>query len=112
MPRLDRPWQQRMQQQMQQRPRSAMFSNVQVSEDTARGLSIASMVCGILAIFAAPYLLGPIALALGGIALQGAPGLSGNHRGMAICGFILGAVAIVLFVLSLIFGLFNFGMGW
>ncbi|MFC1429349.1 DUF4190 domain-containing protein [Streptacidiphilus sp. N1-3] len=108
MPRLDRPWQQRM----QQRPRSAMFSNVQVSEDTARGLSIAAMVCGILAIFAVPYLLGPIALALGGIVLQGAPGVRGNHRGMALCGFILGIVAIVIFILSLITGLFQYGAGW
>jgi hypothetical protein len=112
MPRLDRPWQQRMQYRLQQRPRGAMFSNVQVSEDTARGLSIASMVCGILAIFAAPYLLGPIALALGGIVLQGAPGLRGNHRGMAVCGFVLGAVAILLLIVSLISGLFSFGAGW
>jgi hypothetical protein len=108
MPRLDRPWQQRM----RQRPRGAMFSNVSVSEDTARGLAIASVVCGILAIFAAPYLLGPIALALGGIVLQGAPGLRGNHRGMALCGFILGAVAVVLFILSLLTGLFHVGAGW
>ena len=109
MPRLDRSsWQQRM----QSRPRDAMFGNIRVSEDTARGLAIASLVCGILSILAAPYLLGPIALALGGVALQSTPALGGNHRGMALCGFILGAVAIVLFIISLVTGLFQFSAGW
>jgi hypothetical protein len=109
MPRLDRPsWQQRM----QSRPRSAMFGNVRVSEDTAHGLAIASLVCGILAIFAAPYLLGPIALAMGGIVLQRVPTVRGNYHGMALCGFVLGCVAIVLFIISLVNGLFSFGAGW
>ncbi len=109
MSRLDRPsWQQRM----QSRPRSAMFGNVRVSEETARGLAVASLVCGILAIFAAPYLLGPIALALGGIVLQRTPALRGTHHGLALCGFILGCVAVVLFIISLLSGLFRFSAGW
>lgn len=85
--------------------RNRLFGDVRVSRDTAAGLALASLACGILGLFVASFLLGPIALVTGGIALHRDAGLTGNHRGMALTGSLLGLVATVLFVISLILGL-------
>jgi hypothetical protein len=70
---------------------------------TARsnGLAIAGLVCGIVGLFIANIILGPLAIVFGGIGLsranRGAP-----HRGMSIAAIILGIVAIGVWVVVIV----------
>jgi hypothetical protein len=60
------------------------------------GLATAGMVCGIIGIFFANFILGPLAIIFGGVGLsranKGAP-----KRNQAIAGIVLGIVAIVVY---------------
>tara|TARA_B110001450_G_C17385708_1_gene385542 strand:- start:128 stop:520 length:393 start_codon:yes stop_codon:yes gene_type:complete len=54
-----------------------------------KGMSIAAMVCGIVGIFFAGIILGPLAI------IFGALGMKRDGRGMAITGLVLGIIATV-----------------
>lgn len=84
------------------RNRIRLWENARVSRDTAQGLAIASLVCGVLGLFVASVLLGPVAVVTGGLALHREAGLAGTHRGLAVAGLVLGTVAVVLVVISLL----------
>lgn len=59
------------------------------------GMAIASLVCGIIGLFVASTLLGPMALILGVVAHRH------TRSGMAVAGIILGAVDIVLAIIGI-----------
>jgi Domain of unknown function (DUF4190) len=79
---------------------STTVSGTNSTRTDANGLAIAGLVCGIIGVFFANVILGPLAIIFGGIAWskanQGAP-----RRGMAIAAVILGIVDIALFVIVL-----------
>lgn len=62
------------------------------------GLATAGMVCGIIGLLIANFILGPLAIIFGGIGLsranKGAP-----KRGQALAGVILGILDIVVYVI-------------
>lgn len=64
------------------------------------GLAIAGLVCGIVGIFIANIILGPLALIFGGIGLSRA-NKGAKFKGMAIAALILGVVDIILFVVAI-----------
>jgi hypothetical protein len=68
--------------------------------NASNGLAVAGLVLGLVGLFLANVILGPLAIIFGGIAWskanRGAP-----RKGMAIAGVILGIVDIALFVLIL-----------
>ncbi|MCW2523734.1 MAG: Conserved rane protein of unknown function [Frankiales bacterium] len=70
-------------------------------QNSSNGLAIAGLVCGIVGLFVANVILGPLAIIFGGIGLSRA-----NHgaprRGMAIAAIVLGIVAVVIWVLLII----------
>jgi len=78
----------------------------------AMGFAIASIVCGIVGLFIAGYILGLLAIIFGGIALRRIrmdPSLPG--RGLAIAGMVLGLIdVIVLAILMLAVGAGAFGI--
>ncbi|MEX3609575.1 DUF4190 domain-containing protein [Rothia sp. LK2588] len=80
-----------------------------------RGLAIASLVLGILAIlgglFALGLILGIIGLILGIVSLLKAKKRPGSPKGMAITGIILSALGTLLGILGLIFWIFVFNLG-
>jgi len=69
---------------------------------TARGngLAIAGLVCGVVGLFVASIILGPLAVVLGGVGLSRANRGAG-HKGMAIAAIVLGIIDIVLWVVLL-----------
>ncbi|HEX2902209.1 MAG TPA: DUF4190 domain-containing protein [Jatrophihabitans sp.] len=64
------------------------------------GFAIAGLVCGIVGIFVANIILGPLAIIFGGIGLSRA-NRGGSGKGMAIAGIILGIIDIVLWIIVL-----------
>ena len=60
------------------------------------GMGIAALCCGILGFFFLPFLLGPLAI------IFGALGLKNSGRGMAIAGFVLGIIQVLLVVVVLL----------
>jgi len=69
----------------------------------AMGFAVASIVCGIVGLFIAGYILGLVAIILGGIALKrirSYPGMPG--RGLAIAGIILGIIDVVLLAILML----------
>ncbi|HEY1489001.1 MAG TPA: DUF4190 domain-containing protein, partial [Micromonosporaceae bacterium] len=75
------------------------MSSITGDTTTARtnGFAIAGLVCGIVGIFIANIILGPLAIIFGGIGLNRA-NRGGKGRGMSLAGIILGAIDIILFV--------------
>jgi hypothetical protein len=67
------------------------------SSGASNGFAVAALVCGIVGIFIANFILGPLAIIFGGIGLSRA-NRGAKGRGMAIAGLILGVVDIVLFI--------------
>ncbi|MEU8953898.1 DUF4190 domain-containing protein [Streptomyces sp. NPDC048518] len=61
------------------------------------GLAVAGLVCGILGLFFLSFVLGPLAIIFGAIALRQKTG----SLGMAKAGLILGIVDVVLFIVLL-----------
>ena len=66
----------------------------------SNGFAIAALVCGIVGLFIANFILGPLAIIFGGIGLSRA-NRGARGRGMALAGIILGVIAIVLFIILL-----------
>jgi len=75
---------------------------------SGNGLAVASLVCGIIGIFIFSVILGPLALIFGIIGLQRA-NRGAKGRGMAIAGIVLGAIATVLGILTIIALIHNGG---
>lgn len=82
-----------------------------VSRGEAHGLSLASLVTGILGLFVLSIVLGPVALITGGAALGRARGVRGGDRTMALVGVVLGAVVTILAIIGLV-ALHSSGLGW
>ena len=61
------------------------------------GLGIAALCCGILGIFFAGWLLGPLAIVFGAL------GMKNDGRGMAITGLVLGCLVTLLWLILLAF---------
>jgi Na+/proline symporter len=61
---------------------------------------VAGLVCGLVGLFIANVILGPLAIIFGGIAWSRA-NRGESPRGMAIAGVVLGIVDVALFVLLL-----------
>ena len=59
------------------------------------GLALASVLCGIAGLFVLEFILGPLAIIFGGVALARANRGAGR-RGMALAGLILGIIDVVL----------------
>lgn len=74
------------------RPTSAVPSGTGASP-----FGVASLVLGIVGIFFAQIILGPLAIIFGAIGLNRASH-SGQSRGTSIAGIVLGIIALVLFV--------------
>jgi hypothetical protein len=71
-----------------------------VASGTSNGLAIAALVCGIVGIFIAEIILGPLAIIFGAIGLHRA-NRGARGRGMAWAGLILGVIDVVLIVVLL-----------
>lgn len=66
-------------------------------QEPAKGYAIASLVCGIVSFFCFGIVLGVLAIVFGNIAKK-----QGNNGSMAKAGFILGIIATVLSLISLV----------
>jgi hypothetical protein len=79
---------------------SATYPETTPRTTTGNGLAIAALVCGLVGLFIANVILGPLAIIFGAVAwskaTRGAP-----RKGMAVAGTILGVVDIALFALIL-----------
>jgi len=62
----------------------------------SNGLAVAGMICGIVGLFVANVILGPLAIVFGGIGLSRAHH-GAEHRTMAISGIVLGILDLVVF---------------
>ena len=69
----------------------------------------ASLICGIIGLFLCGVILGPVAIYLGNQAKQEIRGSGGRYTGdgMATAGIVLGIIAVVAFVVGLIYVLAN-----
>ncbi len=74
---------------------------------TARnnGMAIAALVCGIVGVLVAQFILGPLAFIFGLVARNQIRSSNGAQKGegMAIAGIVLGIVAVAIFVLIAIY---------
>jgi hypothetical protein len=90
---------------------SATFPETTRTTTTGNGLAIAALVCGLVGLFIANVILGPLAIIFGGIgwskANHGAP-----RKGMAIAGTILGIADVALFALVLAVTSAHHGAYW
>ncbi|WP_369217766.1 DUF4190 domain-containing protein [Streptomyces flavofungini] len=64
------------------------------------GFAVAGLVCGIVGLFLLSFVLGPLAIVFGAIALR-QKAVRGSGGGMAKAGIILGIVDVVLFIVVL-----------
>ena len=79
---------------------SATYSETTPRTTTGNGLAIAALVCGLVGVFIANVILGPLAIIFGAIAWSKA-NRGASRKGMAVAGTILGVVDIALFALIL-----------
>lgn len=63
--------------------------------DRSNGIAIAALVCGIVGVLCLQFILGPLAIIFGGIAL-GRANQGADHRGLAVAGLVLGIIATVI----------------
>ena len=68
------------------------------AQQPGKGLAIASMVLGIIAFLCAPIITGVLSIVFGGVAKS-----KGYRGGMATAGIVCGVIALVLWVVSLVF---------
>jgi Domain of unknown function (DUF4190) len=68
------------------------------------GKATGALVCGIIGLFACGVILGPVAIYLGTTAKREIEGSGGRLKGtgMATAGIVLGIIAVVVFVISII----------
>ncbi|MFI0236227.1 DUF4190 domain-containing protein [Streptomyces sp. NPDC016845] len=89
---------------------SAYGSRSAASSGTrTNGLAIAGLVCGIVGLFFLSFVLGPLAIIFGALALRQRAASGG--AGMAKAGLILGIVDVILFVVLMIAAA-NGGFSW
>jgi hypothetical protein len=69
--------------------------------EQANGPAVGALVCGVIGIFLLQIILGPIAIILGFLGLNRA-NRGARHRGLAMAGIILGAIAVILFILAMV----------
>ncbi|MEU6487395.1 DUF4190 domain-containing protein [Streptomyces sp. NPDC046887] len=75
------------------------------------GLAIAGLVCGIVGIFFANIILGPLAIIFGAVGLRQAKAGKGGS-GMAKASIVLGIIDVVLFIVLIAIASSNGGMSW
>ena len=75
------------------------------------GFAVAGLCCGIVGIFLANIILGPLAVIFGGIGLRNANRGARGH-GMALAAVILGVVDVVLYVVLLAVVSTHGGFSW
>ncbi|MFI7384890.1 DUF4190 domain-containing protein [Streptomyces sp. NPDC049813] len=78
------------------------------SGSRTNGLAIAGLVCGIVGLFFLSFVLGPLAIIFGAMALRQKAAGGG---GMAKAGLILGIIDVVLFIVMMIVAA-NGGFSW
>ncbi|MET9497036.1 DUF4190 domain-containing protein [Streptomyces sp. NPDC006552] len=78
------------------------------SGSRTNGLAIAGLVCGIVGLFFLSFVLGPLAIIFGALALRQKAASGG---GMAKAGLILGIIDVVLFIVMMIVAA-NGGFSW
>jgi hypothetical protein len=78
------------------------FAQIQVSDHEASALAVAGAVVGVVGVFALQFVLGPLAMVFGGIALRHGPGLDSTKHGLAISAAVLGLVGVLIFLIGLI----------
>jgi hypothetical protein len=62
----------------------------------SNGFAVAGLVCGIVGLLLANFILGPLAIIFGGVGWSRA-NQNGSHRGMAIAGVVLGVLDLAVF---------------
>jgi hypothetical protein len=77
----------------------ASYASETNSVARTNGFAIAGLVCGIVGVFLASIILGPLAIIFGGIGLNRANHSGGKGKGMSIAGVALGVIDVVLFVI-------------
>lgn len=89
---------------------SAYGSRPAASSGTrTNGLAIAGLVCGIVGLFFLSFVLGPLAIIFGALALK--QKAASGVAGMAKAGLILGIIDVVLFIVLMIVAA-NGGFSW
>lgn len=74
-----------------------MAGNGRTAGTQPSGLAVAALVCGIVGLFFANIVLGPLAVIFGGVSLSRSR-RSGGRSGMAMAGLVLGVIDILVFV--------------
>lgn len=72
-----------------------------VEHKLPKGMSIASLVLGLLSLLLAPFITGPLAAILGGIAIGRCNRGEATGKGMAVAGVILGIVGVIGWIVLL-----------
>ncbi|MEU3842523.1 DUF4190 domain-containing protein [Streptomyces sp. NPDC028635] len=80
------------------------------SGSRTNGLAIAGLVCGILGVFFASVILGPLAIVFGAVGLRQAPAKGGG--GMAKAGVVLGIIDLIIFVVLISLAASHGGFSW
>ncbi|MCS0635684.1 DUF4190 domain-containing protein [Streptomyces sp. LP05-1] len=80
------------------------------SGSRANGLAIAGLVCGIVGIFFANVILGPLAIIFGAIGRKQAPAKGG--AGMATAAIVLGVIDLLIFFVLLAVAASSGGFAW
>ncbi|MEV0980157.1 DUF4190 domain-containing protein [Streptomyces sp. NPDC049915] len=79
------------------------------SGSRTNGLAIAGLVCGIVGVFFAGVILGPLAIVFGAVGLRQAPVKGG---GMAKAGVVLGIIDLIIFVVLISLAASHGGFSW
>ncbi|WP_320777383.1 DUF4190 domain-containing protein [Streptomyces sp. CRN 30] len=85
-------------------------SHPAASRSRTNGLAVASLICGIIGLFIASVILGPVAIVLGAVGMRQVSAKGG--AGMAKAGIVLGILDVVLFVVMLAVSASNGGFSW
>lgn len=89
-----------------------MAENSTVATGTrSNGLAIAGLVCGLVGLLLANFILGPLAIIFGGVGWSRA-NKGASHKGMAIAAVILGVVDILVYVVLLVAFAKHGGFSW
>jgi hypothetical protein len=79
------------------------------SGSRTNGLAIAGLVCGIVGLFFLSFVLGPLAIIFGALALRQKTANGG--AGMAKAGLVLGIIDVILFIVMIVVAA-NGGFSW
>jgi hypothetical protein len=72
-----------------------------MQQQGANGMAIASLVCSLVGLLIAGFILGPLAIIFGALGIGKANKMGGKGKGMAIAGLIIGCVDVLLIIVIL-----------